>query len=228
MTEAAFNLSDAALAAQIPLRHSVRSFTDRPLEGEVREALENFVSLTNEASGLSLQLVADEPEAFSGLMARYGHFENVRNYLACVGPKGKKLDEQVGYWGERCVLAAQTLGLNSCWVGMTYSKGKTHAAIEPGQKLACVIALGYGTTAGQSHKIKAPEQVARNGEGAPAWFSEGVRAALLAPTAMNQQKFAIDYNGGDVLIRSTGGPYASMDLGIVKTHFELGSGRKLA
>lgn len=228
MTESSFDLSDKALLAQIPERHSVRSFTDRPIEGEVRAALERFIAQCNDDSDLSLQLITDEPGAFSGMMARYGNFSNVRNYIACIGPNSKALDETVGFWGERCVLAAQALGLNSCWVALTYSKGKVRAATGPGQKLACVIALGYGVTAGQPHKIKTPEQVVRNGAGAPPWFADGVRAALLAPTAMNQQKFTIDYDGGRVLIRSLGGPYSAMDLGIVKAHFELGAGVKIA
>ena len=57
----------------------------------------------------------------------------------------------------------------------------------------------------------------------PAWFKQGVKAALLAPTAMNQQKFRIILSSGNVEIVSTGGFYSKVDLGIVKYHFELGS-----
>jgi hypothetical protein len=33
--------------------------------------------------------------------------------------KSDDLDEKVGYWGEQLVLLAQTLGLNTCWVGLS-------------------------------------------------------------------------------------------------------------
>ncbi|WP_251230326.1 nitroreductase family protein [Adlercreutzia aquisgranensis] len=219
------DLSDERLAAQIPLRHSVRSFTDRRIEGQTRAALQRFVDECNERSGLSLALCTDEPGAFSSLLVRYGLFRNVRNYIACIGAQDQDLQERVGYWGERCVLAAQALGLNSCWVGLTYSKKKVAVPISAGQELVCVIALGYGTMAGKPHKSKRVLQVAPGVEGSPDWFRRGVEAALLAPTAVNQQKFAISLDGDEVRFQSEGGAYTKVDLGIVKAHFELGAMR---
>ena len=32
-------------------------------------------------------------------------------------------------------------------------------------------------------------------DGLPAWFAEGMEAVMLAPTAMNQQKFKFTLNG---------------------------------
>lgn len=53
-----------------------------------------------------------------------------------------------------------------------------------------------------------------------------MKAALLAPTAMNQQKFRFTLSGNEVSAKSTGGFYSKMDLGIVKFHFEEGAGRE--
>lgn len=69
-------------------------------------------------------------------MAKYGKFSGVRNYIACVGPASPDLDEKVGYYGEYLVLLAQSLGLNTCWVALTFSKGKTPCTVGPGEKLA--------------------------------------------------------------------------------------------
>lgn len=55
------------------------------------------------------------------------------------------------------------------------------------------------------------------------WFKKGVEAALLAPTAMNQQKFVFELIGDSVRAKSTGGFYSKMDLGIVKYPFEIGA-----
>ena len=51
--------------------------------------------------------------------------------------------------------------------------------------------------------------------------------ALLAPTAINQQKFAINL-GADEAVEfvDKGGVLSQVDIGIVKYHFEVGSGRK--
>ena len=214
------------LAEAMRVRHSVRAYIEAPLEGTVLETLRAAVEEANDRSGLSLQLVLNEPHAFEGGLARYGKFRGVRNYVACVGPKGPQLQETVGYWGEYLVLLAQTLGLNSCWVGLTYSKRKAAYTVPAGCKNTAVIALGYGQTQGMTRKSKTPAEVARWGEGeAPAWFAAGVQAALLAPTAVNQQRFMLTLEGDRVAARATGGPYSKMDLGIVKRHFEIGSGR---
>lgn len=58
----------------------------------------------------------------------------------------------------------------------------------------------------------------------PSWFQKGVDAALLAPTAMNQQKFVISLEGNKVSIKAGIGFYTKLDLGIVKCHFEIGAG----
>ena len=206
-------------------RHSVRSYTDRSIEGAVREKLQQFVDQCNADSGLHMQLVLEEPKAFDGFMAHYGKFSGVKNYIAMVGPKGADLEERCGYYGERLVLKAQQLGLNTCWVAMTYSKIRTAFTVAPGETLCVVIALGYGQTQGTAHTSKTVEQVSRVAGAMPAWFENGVKAALLAPTAMNQQKFTFTLKGDKVRAESGLGFYAKVDLGIVKYHFELGAQR---
>ena len=161
-------------------------------------------------------------------MARYGKFSGVKNYNAMVGKKGADLSEKVGYYGQKLVLFAQTLGLNTCWVALTYKKVKTAYKIEEGEKLALVIAIGYGATQGVPHKSKSINAVSNADENSPEWFVNGVKAALLAPTAMNQQKFFFTLKDGEVTAKPGLGFYAKVDLGIVKYHFELGSGVKLS
>lgn len=218
----ALPISPQLLGEQIPIRHSVRSFANKKVGDDTKKELEHFIEACNKMSGLSLQLVTDESKAFSGALASYGKFENVRNYIACVGSKDDKLQEKVGFWGELVVLAAQYLGLNTCWVALTYSKRKVLAKVERTQKLIAVIALGYGTASGFSRKSKTIADVTQVRGEAPQWFYDAVEGALLAPTAMNQQKFRIAYDDGDVHIENLGGFYSKIDLGIVKAHFEIG------
>ena len=208
-------------------RHSVRQYIEKPLGAEEALALSEEIKLCNEEDGLHIQLVKDEPKAFSGFMAHYGKFSGVTNYIALVGPKGPVLDEKCGYYGERLVLKAQELGLNTCWVAMTYSKIPGAFKVEKGEALTVVIALGYGKTEGVPHKSKAPEEVSNVSANSPEWFKNGVRAALLAPTAVNQQKFYFTLENGKVTAKAKTAFYSKVDLGIAKYHFELGAGRKI-
>jgi nitroreductase len=132
------------------------------------------------------------------------------------------LNERCGYYGERLVLLAQTLGLNTCWVVLTFSKKKTARYVPEGDKLVCVIAIGYGETQGHGHKIKSYKDVC-DVEAPSEAFRRGVEAALLAPTAVNQQRFKITLVDGKPVIKALWGFYSDIDLGIVKLHFELGS-----
>lgn len=136
---------------------------------------------------------------------------------------GKELDEACGYYGQRLVLKAQQLGLNTCWVALTYKKVPNAFTVDKGEKLAVVIALGYGKTQGVSRSSKSPEQVSNLTETSPDWFKAGVAAALLAPTAVNQQRFYLRCEGDTVNAKAGTGFYTKMDLGIVKYHFELGA-----
>ena len=52
-------------------RHSVRAYTDRAIEPEIREKLEAELAACNSAGGLNMRLVFDEPKAFSSFMDKY-------------------------------------------------------------------------------------------------------------------------------------------------------------
>ena len=205
-------------------RHAVRAYLDRPLAGAELEALEAAVARVNRESGLHIQLVKNEPQAFDSTLAHYGKFSGVANYLALVGPKGPELEERCGYYGEHIVLEAQRLGLNTCWVALTYKKVPSAFTVSPGEKLVMVIAVGYGATQGAAHRSKEESTVSvAEGGAAPEWFRRGVQAALLAPTAMNQQKFRFTLQDGRVTAKAGFGTYTKVDLGIAKYHFELGA-----
>ena len=205
-------------------RHSVRSYEDRAIEGSTKADLISFIDMCNKESGLHMQLVLNEPNAFDGFMAHYGKFSGVKNYIAIIGNKTDNLEEKCGYYGEKVVLYAQTSGLNTCWVAMTYSKVKSAFQIDKGEKLCLVISIGYGKTQGVPHKSKQKESVMKVTNTPPAWFENGINAALLAPTATNQQKFIFSLNGNRVSAKAGIGFYSKIDLGIVKYHFEVGAG----
>ena len=216
----------------IEARHSVRAYKDLPLSEEIVKLLEEELVKLNKEGQLHIQLICNEPKAFQGTMAKYGKFRNANNYLVMAGKKAEDLDERIGYYGEHLVLLAQTLGLNTCWVGLSYSKVPGTYVLDEDEKIACYIAIGYGETQGSGHKIKTVEQVSNASDITPSWFKRGVEAALLAPTAVNQQKFSFEYvgmsNNRHQVCAKKGFSmigYTQMDLGIAKYHFEIGAGK---
>ena len=232
------------LQEAIEARHSVRAYKDQPLTEEVVKRLEEEIAEVNQTGSLHIQLIQNEPKAFQGTLAKYGKFRNVTNYMVMAGKKSDDLDERIGYYGEHLVLLAQTLGLNTCWVGLSYKKIPDTYVLDEGEVIKAYIAIGYGETQGSSHKIKTIEQVNRTAvrtlgssknasDITPHWYTKGIEAALLAPTAVNQQKFSFEYvgtNNGRHQVRAMKGismiGYTQIDLGIAKYHFEIVAGRE--
>ena len=219
------------LLEAIDARHSVRRYISRPLEREVVDCLRAKIDECNSKGNLHIQLVLNERKGFSGMLA-YGSFSGVENYIVMAGRRAADLDERVGYFGEQIVLLARQLGLGTCWAGLSYRKVKGTYMLDSEEKVACMISLGYPDDTGRKHKCKSVEDVSNVGVSTPEWFEKGVRAALKAPTAVNQQKFFFEYVGmkdGRHCVRArrlfSMVGYTSMDLGIVKLHFEIGAGK---
>ncbi len=205
-------------------RHSVRQYLDQPIPDEIRKELDTYAEELNRTAGLHMQIIYDEPKCFSSRMAKYGKFENAANYVVMAGKKAADLEERCGFYGELLVLKAQELGLNTCWAALSH--GKSKAVLGADEKEVIVIALGYGKTQGAARKSKSAADVSNVSPDAPEWFKRGVEAALLAPTAVNQQRFRFERNGSTVQAKAGRiGPCLKIDLGIVKCHFELGAGK---
>ncbi len=217
------------LSEAIKARHSVRKYTDQQIEMTKVAALRAAVERVNSQSGLNIQLVLDEPKSFASGVWKYGQFSGVKNYFVMAGPKGKEAEEKIGYCGEELVLLAQTLGLSTCWVGLTYKKIPGTFTLRRGDMVHCVISLGYGANQGVQHPLKPIENFYECQGPVPEWFKAGMEAALLAPTAVNQQKFKFILHPGNIVeartLFSMAG-YATVDLGIVKYHFEAGAGKE--
>lgn len=203
-------------------RHSVRQYSDKKIDGDVKTKLDTYVASINEESGLSMQIFYNEPNCFNSMLAHYGKFSNVKNYIAIVGKKEEQ--EKAGYYGEKLVLKCQELGLNTCWVALTH--GKVNVQTKPQQKLLILIALGYGTNTGVAHKSKPIKELCKE-DAYPEWFMKGMEAVSLAPTAMNQQKFLFEMKNGQVYAKALRGFYSKIDLGIVKYHFEAVTGHEV-
>ena len=207
-------------------RHSVREYDGKPLARAEFDALGAVVEECARESGLDIQLVGDNPEVFN-VIARFGLIRECRTHVAFVVDDAKAgdvaADEAIGYWGQRIVLAAQDMGLNTCWCALC-SRKKSRAVVTPEKKIRLVIAVGHGKTQGFSRKTKSVEALSSvECAKGPAWFAEAMEAAQLAPTAMNNQNFKITLlsDGKTVRIDAPQSGLNVIDEGIVRCNFEI-------
>lgn len=208
----------------IESRHMVRKYTDRKIPREIVNQLSTRINENNEKYGLNMKLVIENTEAFSS-MIKLILAKGVRNYIVLAGKNMANIEEKLGYCGTDVMLFAQTLGLNSWWVGGTFSKKGVKKNVDSTdiEKIIGVIAIGYGATQGVPHKSKRPEEISHYSGTAPEWFVKGVEAVLLAPTALNKQAFSIQGDGRKVSMACNNGKFSNIDLGIGKYHFEVGA-----
>lgn len=107
---------------------------------------------------------------------------------------------------------------------MTYGKRKVPYKLSEKEKIVCTLAIGYGAENGVSHNIKTFEDVSITKENFPDWYKKGIEFALLAPTAMNQQKFSFELTKENkVKAEAEKRILYEVDLGIAKYNFELGA-----
>lgn len=221
MTE--FTLSDIEA---IKARHSVRNYKADRIEEDKILLIKEMINKLNEEGNLHLQFIEDAGKTYNKLLNRAMGLGSAPSVIACVGKDDETLDQRVGYYGEQLVIFAQKLGLNTCWAG-TFNRKTINAEVSDDERLVISIAIGYGEHNGKPRKSKTAEEVSKSTGDAPEWFTKGVELALLAPTAVNQQRFCIKLGEDEKVEFTEDAPFlGQVDLGIVKYHFEVGSGRK--
>lgn len=204
-------------------RHSVRNYEAKKIEADKVEKIRAKIEELNKEGNLHLQFMEDAGKTYNKLFNKVAGLGSAPSVIACVGIGDETLEQRVGYYGEKLVLFIQELGLNTCWAG-TFNEKNIGAEVGDGEKLVISIAVGYGKDKGKPHKSKSLEQVIEAKGDRPYWFNKGVDMALLAPTAINQQKFTIRLNEDEsVDFVDKGGIFSQVDLGIVRCHFEIGA-----
>lgn len=202
-------------------RHSVRSYSDKIIEGETLDKMMTAIAEIEQESGLHIEFSKSSRKVFTSPMMKMIGWKGDPGYIVLAGKDADDLEEKCGYYGEKLVLFLQSIGLNTCWVGM-FKKGALAIELSADERPVITIAVGYGNNAGKPHKSKTIDEVCDVTDMSES-FRAGVEAALAAPTAVNQQKFRISMVDGEPVITAQGkGPFIKVDLGIVKYNFEVG------
>ena len=219
-------------------RISCRAFASRAIEQEKLDALRDEIDRANELSGLHFQLYGPREDGTAIDMSPKMFAGNPPCYAALAGRKGPLEKEKLGYYGERFVLLAETLGLSTCWVASTYDRSTTRVELGADEVLHDVVPIGYAPEkmplkqrtirAGIRKRSKSLEDLYAGPTPlaqAPEWIQACVDAVWKAPSAVNEQPvvFAQDAPGAPVRARlsrvKTGMEHT--DLGIAKYHFQV-------
>ena len=185
----------------IKSRHSVRRYLDKAIPKEFVDILQEEIRQCNLEGNINLQLVLNDDNAFSGMRANYGSIKGVKNYIVLVGKRCKNLDEKLGYYGERIVLKAHELGLNTCWIGlsMLYKKTKGAYEVNKGETKRLIIAIGYGENQGHPRSSKIFDDVTNIAvKEIPNWFKNGVEYTIRQTTEKNLKLTELNKEIGNI------------------------------
>jgi nitroreductase len=208
------------IADLINARYSCRTYRDESLAPTDRQQLAEFLA-THTAGPLGstarFALLAASPgdaQALKGL-GTYGFIKGATGFLAGAVRREPQALEDYGYLVEQAILFATGLGVGTCWLGGTFTKGRFAARIgglETDETMPAVVSLGYPGDDG-SVRIREREAGGRRLPASSLFFEEDLDRPLalskakgltgvlegvrMAPSASNKQPWRIVRCGGD-------------------------------
>jgi nitroreductase len=224
--------------AAISERTSRRAYASPPSETDLAELAAVATAFTPFEDARAILVPLAPPNLFSGIIGSYGRVSGpCAAIVFLVGPASPAADTHLGYTGEALVLEAQARGLGTCWMSGTFSRAvaRTLPGVRSDEAVRAVSPLGvpledytgverlvYGKGRPRSRK---PLDAIAPGVGSwPEWAAAGVRAAQVAPSAVNRQPWLFRYDDDSIVVATRGGVgTARLDCGIAMLHFELGA-----
>lgn len=228
-------------------RHSVRTYIDKPISAEQREALLIAIDELETPFGGRVKIVLAEKNGESSFKpSTYGVITGAKCYLLLY------VDDDVlsllsgGYALEMVVLKATMLGLGTCWLGGTFSASsfKTAENAPNGMKLVIVCPVGIPASK-QSLLHKITEAIARSHSRKPmdklfgqggfdkrvaetSPFYEPLEMMRLAPSSVNSQPWrALVFDDETVQFFTTSQKSLNLiDMGIGLCHFAIAANMK--
>lgn len=216
-------------------RHSRRSYLREALRDDDVRYLKGRIREYNQKYGLHMKLVCGHPEIFKGFRNSYGMFHNVENFIMMMGnSRDVYMQEKLGYFGERLILEAVSRNMGTCWVGGTFAKSALEPYVKDGEKLYCVIAIGYTSDKKSLKEQLISRATRRNGKSveamsnytsrSPEWMKNGMEAVQLAPSALFKQPVYFRQEQKCVYAEvEHPESHEMLDLGIAMLHFEIGA-----
>ncbi len=204
----------------INARYSCRTYRDEPVAAAAQAELSAWLAehtVGPFGSPVRLALVAAAPGDREALkrLGTYGFIKGATGFLVGAVRRGPHDAEDYGYLVEQAILQATGLGLGTCWLGGTFTKGRFAARLGG---LACdeimpaVISLGYPADDGAA-RIREREAGSRRLPASSLFFDErfgealalapgdpfatALEAVRMAPSASNKQPWRVVRRGAD-------------------------------
>lgn len=226
-------------------RKSIRSFFNSPLNAEVKEKMAKNAEIVNGACQDIRIIMAENKSGniFKGIIGSYGVIRNADWYAAFIGKNDdKKVEYDIGYFGEAFILSAISEGLGTCWINGTYNPDEVNKDINisEDERVYAVTPLGYPaeSEAGVhkfmrfaigSAKRKTIEQISNISEikDKQDWMLSALEALKAAPSARNIQPWFVRFEDGKIVLfdernSDSAGKSMDIDMGIAMLHLELG------
>ena len=153
-------------------------------------------------------------------------------YAVIVAKRGTPM-EMEGFMGEALVLEATAMGLGTCWLGAGFVPEivNRNVNLQNDENVHCVIALGKCDAKPFAPKRKELSKISNVDEAKlaalGAWQQEAVKAARIAPSAVNLQRWKIEADKTSVAILEPSfvlvKKYAALDRGICMLHAAVGA-----
>lgn len=229
----------------IPLRKSSRTYNGLRIDHNALAELERIIGNLN-------PLLPDVPEpvikiidndSVDGRLGTYGVISGARQYFVMASEQSCQAQVQAGYMFEQLILAATALGLDTCWLGGTFRRGRFAQVMAdyPDLKVSIVSPTGHSTP-----KMRFAERLMRKVEKADhrkpfRQLFSGVskdsavgavlEAVRLAPSSTNSQPWraVVEKVDGNLIVSfscSTSNRFSAIDMGIGYAHFMIASAAK--
>lgn len=236
-------------------RVSVRTFDGQKLTKETIKILDAYISELNNSSIFGgnvrfklVHTVNDQNEKIK--LGTYGVIKGANTFVAAAVDKNPKSLIELGYKLESFVLKVTAMGLGTCWLGGTFSKGEFGKAmsIQSTEILPIVLPVGvplgkrtivekmFRAVAGSDNRKQFNEIFYKFELGKPLastelhpYFAEALDMVRIAPSGSNKQpwRIVVDNDNLNIYLAHTKG-YSSalgydiqiVDIGIAMLHLE--------
>ncbi|TCL61793.1 putative nitroreductase [Hydrogenispora ethanolica] len=244
------------ITAIIKRRGSVRTYDGRQLPEEIKAELRRICTAADGpfAERVRIEFIEKITLGPAVKLGTYGVIQGAPSFLAAAVQKGDRPLEQLGFVFEKVILEATALGLGTCWLGGSFSRGDfaRAMALAENEFIPIVSPVGYKkerrrlvdslirATAGSSRRKPWSELFFHQDfdrsltEAEAGEYAEALEMVRLAPSASNKQPWRIvkDRAGLHFYEKHAAG-YASMgfdmqriDLGIAMCHLQLAAAER--
>jgi hypothetical protein len=130
----------------IKTRVSTRTFDERAIQGETLRKFEAYLDEINRSTKINARFIlAQGIGSGEKKLGTYGVISGAHTYIIGLIDKSESDAATFGYHFEEIVLAANDIGLHTCWLGGTFKKSDFEAklAMKDDEQIAIISPLGY-------------------------------------------------------------------------------------